>query len=195
MQQVLIPFTDVPKSVLKNLLLDRSIVYYTSEDELYIKNKGEFYKVSKGEGLNINISENKVFSLEDNILVNSTKVQNEDMPFYYNEYLGEVSPTKQILLIIDVLQGGGIGGYIQIVGQSISAAYRLCVSPNGDFDMEGASTFSSKDEIVKVNYNGREYIGIAFAHNLPCSVYLQGFDSRNYSLKDLVYTDNELTVL
>ena len=116
MQQIQIPFTDVPKNVLKNLLLDRSIVFYPNENELYIKNKGNFHKVSKGEGLNIDISEDKVFSLEENIVVKGTKVQKGDLVFYYNEYLGEVSPTKQILLLIDISQGGGIGGNIQVVG-------------------------------------------------------------------------------
>lgn len=195
MQELLIPFSDIPRDILKEFMFDREIVFYPDENELYLKNKDKFHKVSKGAGENISVSSDKIISLNDEISVKEMDVQNEDIQFYYNEYLGEISPSKQVLLIIDTSSNGGIGGNIQVIGNDIATTYHICLNDKGTYELVGASSFSTKDDIVKVSYHGQEYIAIKFVHGKSGSVYLQGFDTRNYNLSNLTYVDSELTIV
>ena len=194
MQEILIPSSDIPKDILKRFLLDRNLVFYPSENELYLKNNDTFYKISKGEGTNISISSDKVISLKDDISVKECKVTSDNTNFYYNKYLGNVSPNKQVLLILKSSDKGSICGNIQIIGENIAATYHLCVSNNGNYELIGASSFNKKDDIVKVSYLGQDYIGIKFIHGKSANVFLQGFDSREHNLDNLDYLDNQLIV-
>lgn len=195
MQEILIPSSDIPKDILKRFLLDRNLVFYPSENELYLKNNDNFYKISKGEGTNISISSDKVISLKDDISVKECKVTSDNTNFYYNKYLGSISPNKQVLLILKSSDKGAIGGNIQVIGENIAATYHLCVSNNGNYELIGASSFKKKEDIIRVSYLGQEYIGIKFFHEKSANVFLQGFDSREYNLDNLNYSDNQLIII
>ena len=194
MQEVLIPFSDIPKNVLKDLILDRAIVYFPNENELYLKDT-DFFKVSRSGGNNIQVSSDKVISLNNNVSVKNADVELNTSKYSYNKYLGEVSPNKQNLIIIDKSLPGSICGTIQVLGAEITATYHISVNSQGNYDISGASSFGSKDDILQVSYNGKDYVALGFVHGKSCRVYLQGFDTRNYSLSELSYTDTDLTII
>lgn len=193
MQSILISTCNsTSESLTYKILSNRAIVFNNTENSLSVKYDGVKNKVSLNlDNDTIVQDSDKNMSLNTDIDI-KTLTLSRTVPYDGNKYIGSLTSTRTILLLVDTSGTGGISGTLYQKGSTVLSSYFISVFPSGTPSIKGAFTYTDKDYFVKATYNSKTYIGLKTTHGSSVDVFFNGFDNRNSSLT-YDYVDSDLS--
>lgn len=182
---------------ISDTLYDREMIFCYENNTMYIKVDDKLEKVDKGGTESITVSSDKVVSLNEDLYVKGITVTPDDSGVVVNgnKFLGSFAANKKYLPILRYSTSDlkAVNGLVIIYGQDIKATYHISLCSSGNAFIQGSSSYKEKEMFAKFKVNGTTYVGLVNISTSPANVYLHGFDTRDYDLAGMDFTNSNVT--